>query len=1028
MSSKKKTKIPKKTIIDEYLFYHNKYNKIYGKKTLIFMMVGGFYELYGTDDEGPDMNKISEITNMVKTKKDKTVVDVTRKNPYMMGFNIAALDKFMKMMIDNGFTIVMVDQVTPPPKPKRAITGIYSPGTYISGDTNIDATNIVSIYLEDEKQLNGNYLTCIGLSSVDLSTGKCSVYEVVSNNNDEKYALDEAYRFILAHSPKELIVTRNDKTSHIMTKESIMSYLEIEDKHIHYNNKLNKTFTKISYQNEFLGKIYKNTGILSPIEHIDMEKLSYARLSFIILLDFAYKHNENLINDLDKPEVFENEKHLILGNNAIYQLNVLETGIDTGGSRFKSLFDIINNTSTAMGRRFLKSSIIQPLNDCKEIQLRYDSIEELLNDDLFSELEKLLSSILDIERLGRKLFLTYIQPYELANLIESFSGIDNIYKFINKTKYVKKYAPSKDIVKSLTSFLNECKNLFNTDELKKQSLNDITGSFFKKGNYPKIDELQSQVVDNIKLMEDIRDTLSSYIKENTSSKYGLIQLKRNDRDGYYLSLTKRRTEMLQKALKKHKTIEINEYLTITIDNLEFKELVKGNTKIFLPKMGNTSNNVLALKEKLINLVKKTYVNNLTSFGNKYKTIFKSLARFIAIIDFVKSGAKTAKNYNYCKPVITLNKDKGFFDAKRLRHPIAERIRTKVAYIPHDIKLGLELEQDENMDGMLLYGLNSSGKSTVMKAIGLAVIMAQSGLYVPSDSFNYSPYTSIFARITGSDNIFKGLSQFSLEMTELSAILKRNGPKTLVIGDEVCRGTEHVSGNSIVATTIIMLARSKCSFIFASHLHEIAKMKRIKELDNVKIFHLTVDYDKKNDQLIFDRLLKPGSGSNIYGLTVAKYIIKDTEFIKLAQEIKNEFLGLPNEILPVKTATYNSKLYIKCCQTCGKTNNTKEEYTGLLDVHHINFQSKCNENGFIIGKSHLKKNDLHNLVVLCKKCHHMVHHNQLTINGYKDTTNGRILDYQFTTKSIKTKRKSNKKIVVKSKIKKKRNKQTLPVSI
>ena len=996
------TKEINKTIIDEYLFYQSKYVKLYGKTTVVFMMVGGFYEAYGTDDEGPDLSKISEITNLVKTKKDKTIENVSKKNPYMMGFNNAALDKFLKILVDNQYTVIIVDQVTPPPKPKRAVTGIYSPGTFINNNSSIDSNNIISIYLEDEKQITGNYLTCIGLSAVDLTTGECSVYEVTSNLGDEKYALDEAYRFILAHSPKEVIMTINEKTT-TMDKDTLLAYLELEDKNIHYNNKLNKIFAKLSYQNEFLGKIYKNTGMLVPIEYIDMEKLIYARTSLIILLDFAYKHNENLINDLDKPKIFENDKHLILGNNAIYQLNILESGLDTGSSKFKSLFDVINNTSTAMGRRFLKSSIIQPLNDTKEIQTRYDSIEELLKDDLYINLEKQLSTILDIERLGRKLFLCYIQPYELANLLESFSNIDNIYKMINKTKYIKEYSPKKEIIQNLIYFLKECNDIFDLNELKKQSLMDINGSFFKKGNYPVIDDLHSKVVNNINSMEEICSILSEYVKDTSISKFGKnnnnIQLKRNDRDGYYLSLTKRRADMLKKELIKHKTIKINENLTITTNKLEFKELAKGNTKIFFTDLGNTSDNVLALKEKLINLVKKTYVNILTSFGKKYKTMFKSLTKFIAIIDFIKSGAKTAKNYNYCKPKITLNKNKGFINTKKLRHPIAERIRTTVAYIPHDINLGLE-----EMDGMLLYGLNSAGKSTTMKAIGLSVVLAQTGLFVPAESFIYSPYNSMFDRITGSDNIFKGLSQFSLEMTELAAILKRNGPKTLVIGDEVCRGTEHVSGNTIVATTIVLLAESKCSFIFATHLHEIAMMKRIQELDNVKIFHLSVDYDKKTDQLIFDRLLKPGSGSNVYGLTVAKYIIKDDKFMKLAQEIKNELLGLPNEILPDKTSSYNSKLYITCCQTCGKTNNENEEYTGLLDSHHINFQINCNENGFIIGKTHLKKNDLHNLAILCKKCHHMVHHNQLIINGYKDTTNGRILDYQFIKKVNKIKKK------------------------
>jgi len=272
------------------------------------------------------------------------------------------------------------------------------------------------------------------------------------------------------------------------------------------------------------------------------------------------------------------------------------------------------------------------------------------------------------------------------------------------------------------------------------------------------------------------------------------------------------------------------------------------------------------------------------------------------------------------------------------------------------------------------------------------------MYVAAETYQYSPYESLFARITGNDNIFKGLSQFGLEMTELRAILKRNGPKTLVIGDEVCRGTEHISGNCIVATTIIQLAKSGCSFIFATHLHEIANMERIKNLSNVKTFHLSVEYEKKMDLLIFDRILKPGSGSAVYGLTVAKYIIKDDAFMKLAQEIMNELLDKPNELMSCKTSHFNANVYVDACQICNQQNTTKE-HIGYLDTHHINFQCNCNENGFVIGKSYLPMNSKSNLIVLCKTCHHNVHHDKLEIKGYKETSNGRIVDYKCLTPKI-----------------------------
>ena len=290
--------------------------------------------------------------------------------------------------------------------------------------------------------------------------------------------------------------------------------------------------------------------------------------------------------------------------------------------------------------------------------------------------------------------------------------------------------------------------------------------------------------------------------------------------------------------------------------------------------------------------------------------------------------------------------------------------------------------------ILVYGLNSAGKSTLMKSIGLSVIMAQAGMYVPAKSFIYRPYKAIFARITGNDNLFKGYSSFVLEMNELRSILKRAEPGTLVIGDEVCRGTEHISGNSIVAATIIKLAKSGCHFIFATHLHEIAEMNRITNLLNVKPYHLTVE--QSGDELIFDRKLKSGSGEKIYGITVARSVIQDNEFIRLAQEIKNELLMRPNELLPDVTSHYNRDLYTDTCQSCGVFLVNINDKRVYLDTHHINHQKDCVD-GFVSDMPHMRMNSKYNLVVLCKKCHLLVHQGQINISKYLDTSNGRKLD-------------------------------------
>jgi len=187
------------------------------------------------------------------------------------------------------------------------------------------------------------------------------------------------------------------------------------------------------------------------------------------------------------------------------------------------------------------------------------------------------------------------------------------------------------------------------------------------------------------------------------------------------------------------------------------------------------------------------------------------------------------------------------------------------------------------------------------------------------------------------------------------------------------------------------------------------MDKIKGLENVSIFHLSVEYDVRTDSLIFDRILKEGSGSSVYGLTVAKYIIKDDEFMQTARGIMNDLIQKPSSLISEKVSKYNAHVYVDACQICGKKNNEQEDYVGMLDTHHINFQSDCDDNGFVIGKSYLKMNNKCNLAVLCKRCHTRVHHNRIKINGYKDTSNGRILDYEIIPKMVK-KKKKKKKIV------------------
>jgi len=984
------------TIHDDYLIYQEKYEKQYGKdKTIVLCQVGSFHEAYSTETRGPNLREICDLLGITLTRKDKSIDKIDEKNPYMAGFPSVALTKFLNILMNNNYTVIVIDQVTPPPNPKREVTGIYSPATYIEESFSPDANNLVCLYIIDEPQKNSDSLMCIGMSVVDLSTGFSSVHEAYSINGDEKYALDEAFRFINSYKPKETIIYRKEKSKLSKSKEELILYLELENKLYRYYDKIDKNYETLQYQRIFLEKIFPIRTMLNIFEALDLENKIYGITSYVLLLNYAYQQNDNIVKNLNKPEIYKNNIHLNLGNNAVQQLNILDNNDLTNKTKINSLFDVVNNTSTSIGRRYLKYLLTTPLIDKNELILRYNCVEEIINKNI--DIEKYLQGILDIERLHRKISLGLIHPFEFLNLLNSYREIQKIIKITETTEYIIKYQPNNMYIKQLNIFIEYCDKVFNYNEMKKYLLNDIDNSFFNLGFSNNIDNLQNNIDTNMKIMDNFCSELNKYIDDNkTKTKFKKniededykVSLKKNDRDGYYLSLTKIRAKALQKNLEKVNEIKITNEYKLRVKDLEFKELPKGNTKIFCEELNRLSNEVIKLRYDISTIIKDEYVKLLKDFHDKYNDLFKKLTTFIGTLDILKSNAKTAKLYNYTKPTILENKN-GYIKALQLRHPIVERIKTDVEYIPHDVELGKN-KSENYIDGMLVFGINSAGKSVFMKAVGISVIMAQCGMYVPAVSFEYTPYNSLFARISGNDNLFKGLSSFALEMVELRAILKRTGPYTLVIGDEICRGTEHISGNALVSATIIQLSKTGSSFIFATHLHEIPKMKRIQELKNVKSFHLTVEYDKKNNILIFDRILKEGSGEPIYGITVANYLIHDSEFMKLAQEIKNDILCLPNDILPDKKSRYNSKVYIYDCSICNKKIHNPENLNGEYDTHHINFQKDC-ENGFVKNKPHVLMNSEANLLILCKECHHKVHNNKIKIKKFMDTSIGRKLD-------------------------------------
>ncbi|MEM0354080.1 MAG: hypothetical protein QXW79_00725 [Thermoplasmata archaeon] len=1016
------------SFLELYFREQEKYEKIYGPKTIVFMQNGKFYDSYNTKTRGhKNLDRLESLLNIKYIRRDdKYGNDITKPNQF--GIPCVSISRNLTTLVDNGYTIVIFDQKTSNGENiERECVGVFSPGTYISDRQRLDANYIMGVYIAEEKQLNKNKcLMAVGVTIIDVTTGNSMIHEFCSSKDDEKFGMDELARMLQTFCPTEIIIYFHPVFLEEKTIKEIKSYLDLH-KYSHcyfytfYENRgndslnlLSKDTFKISYQNNYLSNIFDLNNQLtlnkkmSPIEILRLERKPYAIISLIIMLKYIGEHNVQLLRNLSHPTIYIYNDHLILGNNAIEQLNIIDSNnLEVYNQRFKSLFDVVNKTLTPMGRRFLKESLLNPLSqeNKKVIIQRYDIIESLLQDNLFKKFQHQLKNIHDMERLHRRMAMGTIVPYEFYRLDTFYKATTQIITLIQDSPLLSNMIQEKieSVAKDFLLFQEEYRREFDLEKLQNYSnFAEVDHSFFKEGIYIKIDKIQRKINYVWSLIESINryfvELLSPFCNKMNSK--DLISIESNDKDGYYFTIARSKERILKSQLMKVGTIKINlqdDILEIHHNDIVFKQLKKGRTKIFITSITDHTSNLSQQTAKLAKLVKKKFITSMVNYYTKYKQTLHKISKFIAEIDFLVSGAVVAREYYYCKPRIpSMENVPSYLRARDLRHAIVERLCVETEYIPNDIELGnvpLKNNEECGKNGVLIFGINSAGKTVCMKSVGIAIILAQIGYYVPATEFEYEPYMALYARITGNDNLFKGLSSFALEMTELGAIISRTekqGPSTLVIGDEICRGTERISGISIVASALVNLSNCNSSFIFSSHLHDLTKLEEIKKLKNLRIFHLRVEYDEEKDCLIFNRKLIPGPGPSIYGLMVAKYLIKCPNFVNRAEMIRRKLSGENGLNLPSRFSNYNKNLLVRNCQICNYC--PTKSFHKELESHHIYFQKNCLEDGKIKEKPYLHKNGMYNLVILCRKCHLKVHRGDITIYGYSDTSIGPLLNY------------------------------------
>jgi DNA mismatch repair protein MutS len=974
----------KDLLITEMYFKIQEYFEVkYGINTVVLFELGTFFEVYEVDNDEIQIGKakeISELLNIQLTRKSKTILTNDIKNPLMAGVPTISFERYLARLVnEDKYTIIIIRQKGFPPNITRFLDRIISPGTNFDFINDQEANFTTSLVIEEN---NGIYV--IGYSVIDITTGKTYLYESEGNLDDKKLAFDEIFSLLNSFKTKEIILTFAHKD---IKKEEVLSYLEID---AHYNYIINTHRQKIAYQNELFKNIYKLESLLTPIEHLDLEFMPLVSESLAILIDFIIDHDINIIQKLSHPTMISNKTTMLLGNNAIEQLQIISKDPDE-----MTVYKLINNTATSMGKRLLRDRLLNPQINKQEINRRYELSEKIAKQHKF--LNSSLNKIYDIERLGRRLALNKLHPCELNYLYDSLVSIKEMHAVIEQLDIAStNYEHTK-----ISEFISEIKHIFNLEQTAKFNYNQIDDNIIQEGINREIDELSNinnKLIDDLESVANvIRDTLADEVGKESSS--NMVKVEQTDKTGFFINITKSRYMLIAKNIKdKNIILDGERYF---FDEFYFR-IQTNNVKITGPIIDKISSEYLSNKSKIVALTKKSYREHLILFDRKYTEMIIALSDFIADLDIAISNIITAKKYNYSKPkIIDNNKEKNFLQIIGLRHPLIEVREEHGLYIPNDIIMGnpdlidneykenilSSISRGEEVKGILLYGINSSGKSSLMKSIGISVIMAQAGLFVPAEKMKFSLLESVFTRIVSKDNLSKGMSTFAVEMTELRNIFNRVNYRALVIGDELSHGTETLSGVSLVASALMKLNRLNCLHIFATHLHQLTELKQINEIKSLISMHLSVSYDSNNDKLTYNRTLQPGNGSTVYGLEFAKSLHLDIDFIRDAENIRkelaNEYTSL--ELLSKKRkSNYNKNLYMSSCVICG------EEAT---ETHHINEKNNANQDGFV---KHIPINHKYNLIPLCPKHHQMVHKGKIIDLKFVSTSKGVQLSYEELT--------------------------------
>ncbi len=799
---------------------------------LLFFRLGDFYELFF--DDAVLAARELQITLTSRNKEKGIAVP-------MCGVPYHAAEGYISKLIKKGYKVAICDQVEDPRLAKklvrRAVTRVVTPGTAADASLGSDENN----FLAAVARLDAGRPAALvaGFAVLDLSTGEFRATEF-SGETAERRVLEELEQL----RPRELLFGSSLPLFELSARAAGAGARSPSSATAWSETPLDDWVFSPDYA---IPLVENHFGVLS-LEGFGLAGRPAAAAAAGAILHYVRSTQRGTLDHVDRIGFYERQNCLVLDAVTVRNLELVEP-LFTGSGDAVTLFRAIDHSLTPMGKRLLRAWMLRPGIDAAEINARLDAVEEQVRSTVErEELRRALDGVLDVERLLSRITLETANPRDLLALAASLGRLPGIRGSLARFK--------SDRMASLLASVDDLADLrarIESTLVEEPPLTLADGGVIRGAIDPELDELRTLSRCSKQFLAQIEE------RERLRTGIASLKVKFNSVFGYYIEISK-----------------ANQHLAPP--DYERKQTLVNAERFTTPELKQYESKILDAQEKIVEIERRLFAELRAAIAGEARRI-RQTALAVAQVDVLAGLAYLAANNNYCRPQFVFS---GEIEIREGRHPVVERPEltgSNDRFVPNDLYLNSTSDAIQ-----VLTGPNMGGKSTYLRQSALIVILAQMGSFVPARSARLSVVDRIFTRIGAADNLARGRSTFMVEMTETAAILNTATPNSLILLDEVGRGTATYDGLAIAWAAIEYIhARTRAKTLFATHYHELTELAD--QLSGVKNYHVSV---KENaGGIVFLRRVEPGAADRSYGIEVAKLAGLPPEVIARAREVLAE---------------------------------------------------------------------------------------------------------------------------------------------